>query len=211
MNGEIVRKDSEAWDKEYMQRGALWSGTVHHLPILPSGSRVLELGCGNGKTLSCMIQHHWYMTAIDFSPCAVRMCKPITDTVPNSHTCVADARWLPFASERFEGVIATHVLSHLQSGDRSHAAVEAARMLKKGGTLYFSGFSVKDFRSTKGCVVEPGTIRNGKGVCTHFFTESEVQDLFCTLTPQTITTKRWSLRVRGQDFPRAEVQATFIK
>ncbi|MHB8164903.1 MAG: class I SAM-dependent methyltransferase [Methanoregula sp.] len=206
-----MRKDSEAWDKDYQQRGALWSGTVHHLPVFPPGSRVLELGCGNGKTLSCMIQRHWDVTAIDFSPCAVRMCKSITDTMPNGFTCVADARWLPFAPGIFDGVIAIHVLSHLVSSDRKHAAAEATGMLKKGGILYFSGFSIEDFRSGKGSVAEPGTTRKSSGIITHFFTEQEVRDLFCTLHLQSITTKRWSLRVRGQDHPRAEIQALFIK
>jgi len=206
-----VRKEAEAWEKDYLQRGALWSGTVHHLPVLPPGSRVLELGCGNGKTLSCMVQRCWEVTAIDFSPSAARMCKPIADTMPNGFACVADARWLPFAPSVFDGVIAIHVLSHLESSDREHAVAEAAGMLKKGGILYFTGFSREDFRSGKGSVAEPGTMRKGSGIITHFFTEQEVQDLFCSFHLQSITTKRWSLRVRGQDFPRAEIQALFIR
>jgi SAM-dependent methyltransferase len=206
-----VKKDSEAWDKDYLQRGALWSGTVHHLPVLPQGSQVLELGCGNGKTLSSMIQRHWDVTAIDFSPCAVRMGKTITDTAPHGFACVADARWLPFAPGSFDGVIAIHVLSHMVSSDRAHAAAEAMGMLKKGGILYFSGFSLEDFRSGKGSFTEPETICKNSGIITHFFTEQEVQDLFSPLHLQSVTTKRWSLRVRGQDFPRAEIQALFIK
>ena len=34
--------------------GPLWGGAVHSLPALPDHARVLELGCGNGKTLSAM-------------------------------------------------------------------------------------------------------------------------------------------------------------
>ncbi|MDO9323601.1 MAG: class I SAM-dependent methyltransferase [Methanoregula sp.] len=206
-----MNNESEAWDKDYSQRGALWSGAVHHLPAFPPGARVLELGCGNGKSLTSMCQREWDVTAIDFSFCAVKMCKPIIDAGQNGSLCVADVRSLPFAPEVFDGVIATHVLSHMQGSDRLHAASEAARTLAQGGTLYFSGFSTEDFRSGKGIVVEPGTIRKGPGICTHYFTEPEVLELFCTLTLQSITTKRWSLRVRGQEYPRAEVQATFIK
>ncbi len=206
-----MRKDSEAWDKDYSRRGALWSGTVHHLPALPPGSRVLELGCGNGKSLTVMCQRHWEVTAVDFSPCAVRMCKPITDAAGNASACVADAGNLPFVSGLFDGVIAIHVLSHLSCGERSRAASEAARLLKTGGTFYFSGFSLEDFRYNTGTVVEPGTIRKGPGICTHYFSEQEVVDLFRILTLQSITTKRWFLRVRGQEFPRAEIQATFTR
>jgi ubiquinone/menaquinone biosynthesis C-methylase UbiE len=206
-----MRKEYEAWDKDYQQRGALWSGAVHHLPLFSPGSRILELGCGNGKTLSLMIQRQWDVTAIDFSRCAVGMGKTILDSAPNCSACVADARSIPFASGIFDGVIATHILSHMQSPDRFVAAIEAARVLKKGGRLYFSGFSIEDFRSGNGPVVEPGTLQNSLGICTHYFTEPEVLALFSTLSPQSIMTKRWSLRVRGKEFPRAEIQADFIK
>jgi ubiquinone/menaquinone biosynthesis C-methylase UbiE len=158
-----------------------------------------------------MCLRRWEVTAMDFSPSAVRMCKPVIDAMDNGSVCIADVRNMPFAPDVFDGVIATHVLSHMQCSDRSRAALETVRLLKKGGTLYFSGFSLEDFRSGTGSVVEPGTIQKGHGICTHFFTEQEVQVLFCTLTLQSITTKRWSLRIRGQDLPRAEIQAMFIK
>lgn len=204
-------KDSEAWEKDYAKRGAIWSGSVWHLPPLPPGSRVLELGCGNGKSLAGMCSRSWEVTAIDFSSCAVRMCRQhFTDAHPGT-LCVADARFLPFRPGLFDGVIATHVLSHMYSGDRTRAALEAARMLKTGGTLSFSGFSAEDFRSHKGMVVEPGTTENAGGICTHFFTEEEVLSLFGTMTLQSVTTRRWSLRVRGEAFPRAEIQALFIR
>lgn len=206
-----MNEDLEAWDKDYSQRGALWSGSVHQLPAFPPGGRILELGCGNGKSLTSICRHYGNVTAIDFSPCAVAMCKPVTDALQNGSVCVADVRNLPFPPEVFDGVNASHVLSHMQFGDRVHAAFEAARMLKKEGILHFTGFSTEDFRSGKGSVIEKATIRKGQGICTHYFTEDEVRILFCTLTLQSITTKRWSLRVRGVDYPRAEIQATFIK
>jgi ubiquinone/menaquinone biosynthesis C-methylase UbiE len=124
---------------------------------------------------------------------------------------VADARSLPFAREQFDAVVAVHVLSHLNSGDRTCAAAEAMRVLKTGGILYVSGFSVEDFRSGKGAVVEEGTMRRGSGICTHYFTETGIQDLFGNLSLTTMVTKRWSMRVRGKDHPRAEIQAVFTK
>ena len=204
-------KDVEAWEKDYMQRGAIWSGSVWYLPPLPPGSRVLELGCGNGKSLAGMGSRSWEVTAIDFSSSAVRLCRQIFPYVNNETLCIADARSLPFRPGMFDGVIANHVLSHMQSSDRSHTALDAARMLKTGGTLSFSAFSVEDFRSRKGTVVEPGTTENAGGICTHFFTEEEVLSLFGTMTPRSVTTRRWSLWVRGEELPRAEIQALFLK
>jgi SAM-dependent methyltransferase len=172
---------------------------------------VLELGSGNGKTLSAMLRQGWDVTAIDFSARAVALSRMHTGALQQGDACVADARSLPFASGRFDAVIAVHVLSHLSKNDRIGAAAEAVRVLRSEGLLYFSGFSTGDFRSGKGSAVEPGTVMKGSGICTHYFTEPEVMDLFSPLTPAAITTERWYMRVRGQDLPRAEIQATFLK
>ena len=206
-----MRDESGAWENEYLCKGAVWGGAVHHLPLLPQGSRVLELGCGNGKTLSAMIGRSWDVTAIDFSLCAVAMSRINTGTQQKADACVADARSLPFAPDRFDAVFAIHILSHLNKTDRTRAVAEAVRVLKTGGILYFSGFSTEDFRSGIGSAVEQGTMKRGSGICTHYFTEQETQELFGNLTIEAITTERWSMRVRGQDYSRAEVQATFIK
>ena len=205
-----MKDESGTWEEEYLCKGAVWGGAVHHLPELPEGSCVLELGCGNGKTLSAMIQRNWDVTAIDFSARAVAMSRKNTGT-QKGNGCVADARSLPFAPGRFDAVFAIHIFSHLEKNNRTRAVAEAVRVLKNGGILYFSGFSIEDFRSGKGSIVEEGTVKKGSGICTHYFTEPETKELFGNLRSETITTERWSMRVRGQDFPRAEIQAMFIK
>ncbi len=206
-----MKDDFVAWDEEYLFKGSVWGGAVHHLPLLPPGSQVLELGCGNGKTQSALIQRGWEVTAIDFSERAVAMSRMNSVRLQKGEVCVADARRLPFATERFDAVFAVHLFSHLLKNDRAAAAAEAVRVLRKGGILYFSGFSHLDFRSGTGSAVEEGTVLRGNGICTHYFSQPETQDLFSGLTLTMIITERWSLRVRGQDFPRAEIQATFTK
>ena len=205
-----MKDESGAWEEEYLCKGVVWGGAVHHLPELPVGSRVLELGCGNGKTLSAMIQRNWDVTAIDFSARAVAMSRKNICT-QKGDVCVADARSLPFSHGRFDAVFAIHIFSHLDQIERTRAVAESVRVLKTGGILYFSGFSPEDFRSGKGSIVEEGTVKKGSGICTHYFTEPETKILFGNLMLEKITTERWSMRVRGKDFPRAEVQATFIK
>jgi len=204
-----------AWNPEYRDKGRIWRGAPPKLPDLHPGSRVLELGCGNGKTLAAMMKRPWRIAALDLSPLAVRLGEKIAaffqDPPSEADLLVADGASLPFQDETFDAVFAFHVIGHLRQGDRRRAAREAARVLKADGHLFFIEFGVEDMRAGKGLEVEPRTFRRGGGVLTHYFSEVEVLDLFDMLRPVSIRTDRRSTRIRGQDHLRAEVGAEFAK
>ena len=104
----------------------LWGGATHHLPDLPLHSRVLELGCGNGKTLFAMIQRGWDVTAIDFAPRAVMFSRGIVAGASHGHVMVADARFPPFRNNSFDAVFALHVIGHMHETDRERIIGTAA-------------------------------------------------------------------------------------
>jgi ubiquinone/menaquinone biosynthesis C-methylase UbiE len=197
----------KAWDKDYASRGRLWGGGAKDLPILPEGSAVLELGCGDGKTLSAF-PCDWKIVALDVSPKALQFSRRL---LPDFELVLADACRLPLQSASFDAVFAFHVTGHLLEEGRSALAREAARVLVRGGRLFFREFGTDDMRAGLGEEVESGTFRRGPGILTHYFTESEVAGIFCELEPATIGTHRWKLRVKGQDLQRSEVEAVFIK
>jgi hypothetical protein len=66
-------------------------------------------------------------------------------------------------------------------------------------------------RAGKGVEVEPCTFRRNDGTITHYFAEDEVKELFTTLNPVRVETRKWELRVRGVSHPRAEINAWFTK
>ena len=66
-------------------------------------------------------------------------------------------------------------------------------------------------RTGEGEEVEPGTFQRGSGILTHYFTENEVEELFCHLRPLSLGTHCWKLCVKGETFVRAEVEAVFLK
>jgi ubiquinone/menaquinone biosynthesis C-methylase UbiE len=202
-----VDSDLNAWERDYSIRGRLWGGGVRGIPHLSEGASVLELGCGDGKTLAGM-PCSWKAAAIDISPQALRLTRRV---LPDIRLILADAGLLPFREESFNAVFAFHVTGHLCLQGREALAREVARVLVPGGKLFFREFGTEDMRMGQGEAVEEGTYRRGAGILTHYFTEVEVELLFCDLLPISVSTHRWRLRVKGKDLARAEVEAVFLK
>ncbi len=203
----FVESHLKAWDKEYARRGRLWGGGVKDLPPLTEGSAVLELGCGDGKTLASM-PSDWKIVALDVSREALRLAHRVRGDVA---LILADASCLPLQSEGFEAVFAFHVTGHLLEKDRCALASEAARALVPGGRLFFRDFCEQDMRAGQGEEVEARSFLRGGGILTHYFREREVKELFCELLPASIGTHCWKLRVKGETLLRAEVVAVFLK
>lgn len=196
----------EPWEKDYKNRGRLWGGSTRRLPDLPEGSLVLELGCGNGKTLTPMLSRSWITVAIDISFQALRLCGP-----SKAERLIADIRHIPFKDEIFDAIFAYHVMGHLVQDGRMMAASEAFRALKVGGKIFFADFGRDDFRYGRGAEIEPGTFRRGPGIITHYFSTDEIKDLFSSLKVLSLEICSWKMRIQGQDLPRSEIEAAFQK
>ncbi len=205
-----VNTHKSAWDEDYRRRGDLWGGAPPPLPDLPAGAAVLELGCGNGKTLAALIRQPWRVTAVDISPRAVSLARRRPGTT-TAALVVADAACLPFRGEVFDAVFLVHLAGHLPETGRKSVASAICRVLRPGGAVFFRAFSVEDMRAGKGAETEPQTFRRGGGIITHYFTETEVAVLFAPLAPVSVRTHRWQMRIRGRDLPRAEIEAVFRK
>jgi ubiquinone/menaquinone biosynthesis C-methylase UbiE len=196
-----------SWDKDYANRGRLWGGGVKDLPDLTDGSIVLELGCGDGKTLSAL-PGCCSVVGLDVSPQALLLARRAR---VDANLILADASRLPLREKSFDVVFAFHVAGHLLAADRQALATEAARVLVPGGRLFFRDFCEQDMRAGQGAKVEPGTFRRGNGILTHYFAKDEVKELFLHLRPLSIGTHCWKMRIKGEDHLRAEVVAVFLK
>lgn len=96
---------------------------------LPTGGRLLEVGCGEGGNL-----HHlgarpgW--VGLDFAEAKLRHGQ---SCVPDVAFVRGDASRLPLAEHTFDAVLIRDVLHHVP--DRRAVVAEAARVLKPGGRL----------------------------------------------------------------------------
>ncbi len=104
---------------------------------LASDARILELGCGAGALWTENVHRvppDWKVVLSDLSPGMVEEARRVLRHSPM--TCeflVADVQMVPFADERFDTVIANHMLYHVP--EVSKALSEARRVLKPGGRL----------------------------------------------------------------------------
>lgn len=187
----------EEFQSDYKLRGARWGGVSFNVPKFSEGQLILETGCGNGKTLKSLPNT---AIGIDISTEAVSLA--------DGNVLAGDISNLPFKDEVFDAVLCFHVLGHLNFENRKKSVSEMFRVLKKGGKIYFKGFSIRDFRFGKGKEVEQNSFLKGDGITTHFFDEGEVSDLF---GEGEITLKSWSLMIRAVPYLREEVYGIFEK
>jgi len=202
-----------AWERDYARRGALWRARGDPIPQMQSGWKVLELGCGNGKTTATLsLQPGVELHAIDSSPTAVEMCgECVKKAGGKGDVAVADGLHLPYADSFFDAVVAFHYFAHMPSEDSEKARAEAVRVLKPGGKLFFKEFGTGDFRYGKGTETEPGTFRRRGGILTHYYTEGEAKGLFSSLRLERFEFERWKVLLQGKEYARERVHADFSK
>ncbi len=212
--GALAKPHVYAWEKEYRTGRGRWRGTTNFQLDLPEASRVLEVGCGNGKHLSALLNKGFEVHAIDVSPSAVKLAKERAEEFnASAHISVGDACKLDFDDSFFDVVFVFHVMGHLSEDERRKAAREAFRVLKKGGTCFFRGFELADFRFAKGIEVEKNTFRRGTNVWVHYFSAEEAKKLFegAGFKAKSLKVDKWHVGFRGKVFQRSEIQAEFEK
>lgn len=111
-----------------------------------SGRRLLDVGCGTGKSFLPMLERGWEVTACDISPSMLELARAkVGDAVKLS---VADMRELPAFGE-FDLVWALDdAVNYLLSGDELGEALSGMRAnLAPGGLLMFDVNTLRAYRT----------------------------------------------------------------
>ncbi|PWA93369.1 S-adenosyl-L-methionine-dependent methyltransferases superfamily protein [Artemisia annua] len=118
-------------------RFAKWPKVSSFLNNLPSGSVVLDAGCGNGKYLG--LNSTCYFIGCDISAPLVKICSDRGHEV-----LVADCVNLPYRDGYGDAVISIAVLHHLSSEDRRRKAIEEmVRSVRIGGLVLITVWAVE--------------------------------------------------------------------
>ena len=118
-------------------RFAKWPKVATFLSSLPSGSLVLDAGCGNGKYLG--LNRYCFFIGCDISPSLIKICADREHEV-----LVADAVNLPYRTGFGDAAISIAVLHHLSTENRRRKAIEElVRVVKKGGLVLITVWAVE--------------------------------------------------------------------
>lgn len=174
MSDPVLERDDQRrhWDRFYHDNNRPWRGVgkIEGLEI-SKGDRALDIGCGNGKTVSALLQCGAQVTGLDFSDEAISYCKKAFGT--KARFMVSDSSELPFDDGSFEIVTMVHILEHLDDDQLSRTVSEVKRVVSPGGKIMVRAFAVNDMRASG----EESNIR-GNGIRYRYFTLDQMKCMF---------------------------------
>lgn len=136
-------RQNELWDGIYSQNSVTWRGNT--VVPFPNTGTALDLGCGNGKTASSLMDKGYKVTGVDFSAVAVEFCMK---KFPESEFLVSSVCQIPLY-DRFDYITAVHLIENLDDEEVGQMVGEIRRLIKDDGYVFVRAFSPDDMRSDK--------------------------------------------------------------
>jgi MPBQ/MSBQ methyltransferase len=137
------RKDFLTAKSDFVHEMVRWGG----LNKLPSGTTVLDVGCGIGGSSRILAQDYGFdVTGITISPQQVKRAQELTPAGLNARFLVDDAMALSFPDASFDVVWSIEAGPHMP--DKAIFARELMRVLKLGGVLVVADWNQRDVRAT---------------------------------------------------------------
>lgn len=173
------------WDAIYKEKGVIQkepSGKVIEAISFfkqKGLERILDLGCGTGRHIPCLLEQGFQVYGCDSSESALQIVQEVLTDVEFKK---CDMTSLPYKDEFFDGVLCNFVIQHGALAHAKKAIAEMHRVLRIGGMLYLTVPSTDHPEYATGKEIEPNTKINidaiDGDIPHHYFTESEMTDLF---------------------------------
>ncbi len=185
--------NEDPWELHYRTGAAQWRGSPYTLPKTPSGSRVLDVGCGTGSTLIKVAEAGHDVVGLDISPTALNITRGrLISRGLHAELHVMDLTGPIPDIGRFDLICIHYVLGAMEYEGRKNASENLMHLMRPSGLLSFEDLSAGDVREGKGTMVEERTFRKGNGIIQHFFNPDELKDLFKGLETIELLSESWS-------------------
>ncbi len=137
---------------------------------LPRGSRVLDLGCGNGQPITeALVNAGYRVVGLDSSR---GMLERLRLHLPNTPAVRADSRACPFLAEVFDAAVSWGMLFHLDPRDQATTFAAVSRVLKPGAPFLFTAAEIAEAP-----VDDPGITGTMNGVTFRYYAVKDYRTL----------------------------------
>lgn len=163
-------------------RNAIWQCVLNFSKSFNKESKILDLGCGNGKNMQYLLRNgHSNVIGCDISTSFVEICKK-----KRLNVIEANIMNLPYEDNTFDYIICIAVLHHLETEeDRLKGISEMMRILKPDGKILITVSSYespfyKNMDMSRQDVLVPWKNSYGAEICKrfyHFFKQYELDEL----------------------------------
>jgi SAM-dependent methyltransferase len=150
-----------------------------------TGSRSLDVGCGNGRMLIYFAQHGYRVTGFDSSPSALRLSREwlSREKLPGNVFLSDSRHTFPFSKGTFDVLISTQVIHHARLKTILFTINEITRVVHSGGYILITVPALRETSETRdGEEIERHTFvpfsGTEKGLPHHLFTPDEFREYF---------------------------------
>jgi SAM-dependent methyltransferase len=123
-------------------RFRIWPGVKNFLDSLPPNSKVLDIGCGNGKNMK--YREDLQMFGVEHSHALTDIC--LKQDLRVIH---GDAREIPFKDNSFDAIIMIAVIHHINPDEHHKVLSEIQRILVPGGKCLITNWAVEQPENAK--------------------------------------------------------------
>lgn len=136
--------DSSAWDARYGESKLVWSeGPNQFLPPVVADLRpgsALDIASGEGRNAIWLAEHHWKVTAVDFSSVGVEKGRDLAEDLEIEWVVADVVTFEP--NGHFDLVLVFYL--HLPQDQFAKVLQMAARAVAPGGTVFCVGHAVRN-------------------------------------------------------------------
>jgi ubiquinone/menaquinone biosynthesis C-methylase UbiE len=141
---EIAARFDEIAEEFDATRTHPWPETLRFASVLPPRSRVLDLGCGNGRNVRAFVERGHSVLGLDASRSILGRAAAKVGT---RSLVQGDAVHTPLRSLAVDAVHCVASIHHLPSeGERRQAVAEVVRVLRPRGLVLLSAWAIEQKR-----------------------------------------------------------------